>query len=169
MDGKVARWRKSTSILGQELDSMADLISFGVAPAVLGFACGLQTILDIFVLTFFVCCGAARLARYNATVSSLPKNSSGMITYYEGTPIPTSLLLVCALAFGVFSGRFWGFLEDQNQPYLPVSPFKIAFEESEIWGGKFNVFQNFFIHPFVFLYALNGALMVSRRLRIPKF
>ena len=71
LDGKVARWRNSTSLLGQELDSLADLvsilyvvniclfptqISFGVAPALLAFAIGLRTYLDTVCLTGFICC-----------------------------------------------------------------------------------------------------------------
>jgi len=94
LDGKVARWRKSSSMLGQELDSLADLISFGVAPAVLAFVVGLRTTLDTVVLTCFICCGLARLARFNATVALVPKDAKGKARYFEGLPIPSTLALV---------------------------------------------------------------------------
>ena len=66
LDGKIARWRRSSSMLGQELDSLADLVSFGVAPTVAAFALGMREPLDTLVMTVFVCAGIARLARYAA-------------------------------------------------------------------------------------------------------
>ncbi|CDH49953.1 phosphatidylserine synthase [Lichtheimia corymbifera JMRC:FSU:9682] len=145
-DGRVARWRKNSSILGQELDSLADLISFGVAPAALAFAVGMRTYLDTVVLTYFVCCGIARLARFNATVASQPKDTTGKISHFEGTPIPTSLTLVAILAYFVSQGRFLDALPGQLIQLAPT------------WD----------LHPLVFMYALSGTLMVSKTLRIPK-
>ena len=71
LDGRIARWRKVASTLGRELDSLADVISFGVAPAALGYACGLQGGWDWIVLSYFVGCGVSRLARYNVTAEML--------------------------------------------------------------------------------------------------
>ena len=71
LDGRVARWRKVASTLGRELDSLADVISFGVAPAALAYACGLQGGWDWVVLSYFVACGVSRLARYNVTAEQL--------------------------------------------------------------------------------------------------
>ncbi|KAF7294990.1 Phosphatidylserine synthase [Mycena indigotica] len=107
-DGKVARWRKSSSLLGQELDSLADLISFGVAPALLAFVVGLRTYLDTVLLTSFICCGLARLARFNATVALVPKDEAGKAKYFEGLPIPSSLALVGVLAFWTWNGWIEG-------------------------------------------------------------
>ncbi|CAG8455021.1 8033_t:CDS:10 [Paraglomus occultum] len=146
MDGKVARWRKNSSILGQELDSLADLISFGMAPATLAFAIGMRSFLDVIVLAVFVSCGIARLARYNATVASIPKDSSGKIQYFEGTPIPISLVLVTAIAFFAYNERL-----NDNLP-----------------GGLSHVVNGVEFHPFVLLYALLGTGMVSKTLKIPK-
>src|SRR6478736_4361315 len=70
-DGRIARWRQTHSTLGRELDSLADVISFGVAPAALGFAAGLDGGWDCVVLIYFVCCGVSRLARYNVTAETL--------------------------------------------------------------------------------------------------
>lgn len=70
-DGYVARYRQNSSPYGSDLDSLADVISFAVAPAVLGFTLGLRGAWDALFLTFFVCCGVSRLARYNVTAETL--------------------------------------------------------------------------------------------------
>src|SRR5205085_9869155 len=97
LDGRIARWRQTSSALGRELDSLADVISFGVAPATLAFACGMTGGWDALILVYFVCCGVSRLARYNVTAESL-SGESGKVKYFEGTPIPTSVLLTALLA-----------------------------------------------------------------------
>jgi CDP-diacylglycerol--serine O-phosphatidyltransferase len=95
LDGKVARWTKGgASMLGQELDSLSDLISFGVAPTVLAFVIGLQTVVDRIILAAFCCAGLARLARFNVTVHTIQQDENGKAKYFEGLPIPTSLCLV---------------------------------------------------------------------------
>jgi CDP-diacylglycerol--serine O-phosphatidyltransferase len=63
LDGHVARWRNKSSPYGKDLDSLADVVSFSVAPAVLGFTLGLRGVWDCVCLSFFVCCGIGRLAR----------------------------------------------------------------------------------------------------------
>lgn len=106
----------------------------------------MRTYLDTIALTYFVCCGIARLARYNATVALAPKDSSGKIHYFEGTPIPTSLSLVGVIAYFVY-----------NDAYLDTLP-----------GQMIKITQDWDLHPFVLLYVLSGTLMVSKTLRIPK-
>ncbi|KAI8373293.1 phosphatidylserine synthase [Blakeslea trispora] len=146
MDGRVARWRNNSSLLGQELDSLADLISFGMAPAALAYAVGMRTYLDTIALTYFVCCGIARLARYNATVALAPKDATGKVHYFEGTPIPTSLSLVGIVAYFVL-----------NEQYLDTLPF-----------GLVKITNDWDLHPLVLVYMLSGTLMISKTLRIPK-
>lgn len=145
-DGKVARWRKKSSLMGQELDSLADLISFGVAPAMVAFTIGMRSLADTVLLTFFVLCGLTRLARFNVTVSTLPKDASGKSKFFEGTPIPTSLGVDSIMAWWVWNR--W-VLED-----LPLG----------VWceGTALEV------HPIVALFVAHGCLMVSRTIRIPK-
>jgi CDP-diacylglycerol--serine O-phosphatidyltransferase len=75
LDGRIARWRQKSSAMGQELDSLADVISFGVAPAMLGYGFGMQGLYDRIVLAYFVACGVSRLARYNFTVESLSEGT----------------------------------------------------------------------------------------------
>lgn len=103
LDGRIARWRQKNSVMGRELDSLADIISFGVAPAVIGYGCGMQGLYDRIILTCFVACGVSRLARYNVTAEEL-SGESGKVKYFEGTPIPTSLLLVLLLCWAASQG-----------------------------------------------------------------
>ncbi|KAJ9116943.1 hypothetical protein QFC22_004601 [Naganishia vaughanmartiniae] len=108
LDGRVARMTGGGSLLGQELDSLADLISFGVAPATLAYTLGLRLPLDIISLLFFASCGLARLARFNATVALMPKGGSGSVRYFTGIPIPSSLGLTAFMAWCVKMGKFAG-------------------------------------------------------------
>src|SRR5687768_16174287 len=106
LDGYVARVnKKRQSLLGADLDSLADVISFGVAPAVLGFTLGMQSGWDIVILTYFVVCGVSRLARFNVTASALADEKTGKVKYFEGTPIPTSVVLVLILGVAQYLGR----------------------------------------------------------------
>src|SRR4029079_15644282 len=106
LDGYVARLNtRRQSVLGADLDSLADVISFGVAPAVLGFTLGLRGGWDMLCLTFFVVCGVSRLARFNVTASALADRATGKVKYFEGTPIPTSILIVAILGAAFYLGR----------------------------------------------------------------
>ena len=104
LDGRVARWRHAHSPLGRELDSLADIISFGVAPAALAFAAGMRGGWDWLVLIYFVGCGVSRLARFNVTAESLSAGGD-KVKYFEGTPIPSSVLLAIVLGVAAWSGR----------------------------------------------------------------
>src|SRR5688500_16515751 len=112
LDGYVARLNaRRQSRLGADLDSLADIVSFGVAPAVLGYTLGLRGLWDVVLLTYFVCSGISRLARFNVTSASLTNAATGKVRYFEGTPIPTSVLLVILMAvlyhLGLTGQQFW--------------------------------------------------------------
>jgi CDP-diacylglycerol--serine O-phosphatidyltransferase len=143
LDGRIARWRQKTSAMGRELDSLADVISFGVAPAAIAYACGMQGLYDRIVLLFFVACGVSRLARYNVTAEKMSEGGD-KVKFFEGTPIPTSMLLVMVIAGVVYTG---------------------AFEENMLFGSV-EIFGKH-LHPLVLMFALSGSLMISR-IRIPK-
>lgn len=145
IDGRVARWRQTHSALGRELDSLADVISFGVGPAALAFAAGLDGAWDALMLIYFVCCGVSRLARYNVTAESLSAGAD-KVAYFEGTPIPTSVVLTGVLAFAAWQERLG----------------------EQIYGGVWSIGPAA-LHPLVLLFALSGTLMISKTLRIPKF
>ncbi len=144
LDGRVARWRREHSALGRELDSLADVISFGVAPAALAFAAGLRGGWDWVALIYFVCCGVSRLARYNVTAETLSEGAD-KVAYFEGTPIPTSVLLTAVLALAAWQGRL----------------------DEQIYGGAW-VLGSWTLHPLALLFVLSGSLMLSKTLRIPK-
>jgi CDP-diacylglycerol--serine O-phosphatidyltransferase len=144
LDGRVARWRQQHSALGRELDSLADIISFGVAPAALAFAAGMHGGWDVIALVYFVCCGVSRLARYNVTAERLSEGEA-KVKYFEGTPIPTSVVLTGLLALAFWQGRIGG----------------------DLYGGEW-VLGPMRLHPFVLLFVLSGSLMISKTLRIPK-
>ena len=146
LDGRVARWRKKTSLMGAQLDSLADLISFGVSPACAAFALGIRSDLDHLCLCFFALCGLARLARFNVTGDDIPHDASGKANYFEGTPIPTSLGIAAWMALWVYNG--W--IGDNV-------PFGIA--------GKGMAWE---FHPVVLAFVAHGCAMVSKTLHVPK-
>src|SRR3954453_23004935 len=97
--------RSRPSVMGGDLDTLSDVISFGVAPAVLGFTLGLRGGWDMLVLTYFVVCGVSRLARFNVTAAALSDAATGKVKYFQGTPIPTSIALVALLGVAAWTGR----------------------------------------------------------------
>ena len=146
LDGYVARLdRQRQSLLGADIDSLADVISFGVATAVLGFTLGLRGGWDMLCLTYFVVCGVSRLARFNVTAAALSDSDTGKVKYFEGTPIPTSIVIVVLLGLALRLGRI----------------------EGELWFGAYQLGPAL-LHPLALMFALSGSLMISR-VRIPKF
>jgi CDP-diacylglycerol--serine O-phosphatidyltransferase len=146
LDGWVARAQpQRTSSLGGDLDSLADVISFGVAPAVLGFTLGMRGGWDMLCLTYFVVCGVSRLARFNVTAAALSDTHTGKVKYFEGTPIPTSIAIVALLALAQEYGR----------------------TSADLWFGAWRVGPATF-HPLTLVYVLSGSAMISATLKIPK-
>jgi CDP-diacylglycerol--serine O-phosphatidyltransferase len=137
--------KKRQSVLGADLDSLADVISFGVAPAVLGFTLGLRGGWDMAILTYFVVCGVSRLARFNVTSAELADETTGKVKYFEGTPIPTSIVIVLLLGAAQWLGRV-----DEN-----------------LWFGAYQIGPAL-LHPLALIYAASGSAMISATLRIPK-
>jgi CDP-diacylglycerol--serine O-phosphatidyltransferase len=98
---------------------------------------------DRIILLYFVACGVSRLARYNVTAASLSEGT-GKVKYFEGTPIPTSILLVLVLVIAAWSGAV----------------------NDNLWLGEMRI-AGFVLHPLVIMYAISGSLMISR-FHIPK-
>ena len=138
LDGRIARMTNTTSAFGVELDSLADVISFGVMPASLAFAAGMTGGWDWIALIYFVCCGVSRLARYNVTAEALT-GDTGKVKYFEGTPIPTSVVPLALLMIAF-----------HHRNLLPVNIFGVE------------------IHLLSLVFFLSGCLMISKSLRIPK-
>jgi CDP-diacylglycerol---serine O-phosphatidyltransferase len=144
LDGRVARSRRRHSPLGRELDSLADIISFGVAPAAIAYAAGMAGLWDVVILLYFVACGVSRLARFNVTADQLSAGAD-KVKYFEGTPIPSSVLLVALVAALAWAGD----LGDA----LPFGALRLG-------PGL--------LHPLTLLWAISGSLMISKTIRIPK-
>ena len=146
LDGWVARAQPHRkSVLGGDLDSLADVISFGVAPAVLGFTLGMRGGWDMVCLTYFVVCGVSRLARFNVTAAALSDSATGKVKYFEGTPIPTSIAIVALLAAAMEFGR----------------------TGDALWFGAWRIGPAT-LHPLALVYVASGSAMISATLRIPK-
>lgn len=146
LDGYFARrFARQQSVLGADLDSLADVISFGVAPAVLGFTLGLRGGWDMVLLTYFVVCGVSRLARFNVTASALTDRNTGKVQYFEGTPIPTSIVIVALLGAAFGAGRIG----------------------DDVWLGTFEIGPAQ-LHPLTLIYGISGSAMISATLRVPK-
>ena len=146
LDGYVARLdKRRQSVLGADLDSLADVISFGVAPAVLRVTLGLRGGWDMVILTYFVVCGVSRLERFNATSAALTDSATGKVKYFEGTPIPTSVVLVLVLGLAQYLGRV----------------------DERLWLGVYQVGPAL-LHPLTLMFAASGSAMISATLRIPK-
>jgi len=121
-------------------------ISFGVAPAVVAFAIGIRTPLDHLCLAFFVLCGLTRLARFNVTASTIPKDATGKAAYFEGTPIPTTLGLDALMAWWVSRGWI----------------------HDAIPGGVWFAGTVVEVHPVVLIFMVHGCLMTSKTIHVPK-
>ena len=143
LDGFIARRLSRHSPWGLDLDSLADIISFGVAPAVLGFTLNLQGLWDSLILIYFVVCGISRLARFNVTAATLA-DQTGKVKYYEGTPIHTSIIIVAILGIAYWQGCV----------------------DTCILFGQVRL-GPWCLHPFGLLYAVSGSAMISS-IRIPK-
>jgi CDP-diacylglycerol--serine O-phosphatidyltransferase len=118
LDGRIARLTNTTSDFGREMDSLADVISFGIAPAVLAYTWGVQftdpglgavlhrQILAVgsFIAFMFLLCGSARLARFNVQKNPIPKNPGRPNRkYFVGLPIPAAAGMVASVVYAADS------------------------------------------------------------------
>ena len=112
LDGRIARMTNTSSAFGRELDSLADVITFGVAPSLLAYLWGVKTVdisaypvvgarlmhLGMVVCFLFLICGACRLARFNVSVNPQPRNPGRPgRKYFVGMPIPAGAGVVAAV------------------------------------------------------------------------
>lgn len=126
LDGRIARMTNTVSDFGREMDSLADVISFGIAPVILAFAWGVQFVdwsilpyaetrvhlqrATYFITFLFLLCGASRLARFNVSVNPIPKNPGRPDRkYFVGLPIPAAAGMVAAVVYALDSQplRHW--------------------------------------------------------------
>src|SRR5271166_2818042 len=114
LDGRIARMTNTVSDFGREMDSLADVITFGIAPAILAFTWGVQFVppdpgnflhrMGYFLSFLFLLCGAARLARFNVQTNPIPKNPGRPDRkYFVGLPIPAAAAVVAAIVYAADS------------------------------------------------------------------
>lgn len=126
LDGRIARMTNTVSDFGREMDSLADVITFGIAPAVLAFAWGVQFVdmsgdpwgleqlrrAGYFFVFLYLLCGAMRLARFNIQKNPVPKNPGRPDRkYFVGLPIPSAAAAVASIVYAADSAplRSWIF------------------------------------------------------------
>ena len=122
LDGRIARLIKGTSRMGKELDSLGDVISFGVAPAFIMYFWSLQYLdkLGWFVCLIYVICVALRLARFNINSEEEP---SWKDNYFEGMPAPAGgivVLMPLIISFSGFSGLSESFFKINYDLMVPI-------------------------------------------------
>jgi CDP-diacylglycerol---serine O-phosphatidyltransferase len=176
LDGRIARMTNTSSEFGKELDSLADVITFGVAPSVLAYIWGFRLLpmmpyhdlrerivhIGVFVCFLFLICGASRLARFNISVNPQPRNPGRPgRKYFVGMPIPAGAGVIAAVIHfydgsPIYDPRMsvlW-LLLIAGTGFLMVSSWRF-------WSGKeIRVGED--RHPFqmVALLALIGVLLV---------
>jgi CDP-diacylglycerol--serine O-phosphatidyltransferase len=114
LDGRIARLTNTVSDFGREMDSLADVITFGIAPAVLAYTWGVQFVVPggllndhragYFFAFLYLLCGAARLARFNVQTNPVPKNPGRADRkYFVGLPIPAGAAIIAAIVYATDS------------------------------------------------------------------
>ena len=147
LDGYVARLEpRRQSLLGADLDSLSDVISFGVAPAVLGFTLGLRGGWDMLCLTYFVVCGVSRLARFNVTAAALADTRDRQGEVLRGHADPD---------------------QHRHRRVARRSRSGSGGSTSDLWFGVLPLGPAT-LHPLALVYVASGSAMISATLRVPK-
>jgi CDP-diacylglycerol--serine O-phosphatidyltransferase len=176
LDGRIARMTNTCSDFGRELDSLADVITFGVAPSLLAFVWGFHFLADTvnpelrqhliqagaFVCFLFLLCGASRLARFNISVDPQPRNPGRPgRKYFVGMPIPAAAGLLAATVhfFYAYPVSYWWvalmwLILVGTAGFLMVSTWRF-------WSAKEINFSR--QHPFQLLVLIAAVLYILLR------
>ena len=151
VDGRVARMTRTTSDFGKELDSLADVIAFGVAPALLAYVWGFRMLsptflpqwreailpLGVVVSFLFLICGACRLARFNISINPQPKNPGRPgRKYFVGMPIPAGAGVIAAVVHGFDGSPIHDPRISVIWLFLIVGVGFLMVSEWRFWSGK---------------------------------
>ena len=148
LDGRIARITKSTSGFGVQYDSLADLVSFGVAPGILVYLWALKPYHQFgWVAAFlFVVCGALRLARFNVQQGSIDPR------YFNGLPIPAAATMIATAIIFYYQIGEWA---PERHVYILVMIYLLSFlMVSNIKYVSFKKMELFRRHPFHTLVAV---------------
>jgi len=155
LDGRIARMTNTVSDFGREMDSLADVITFGLAPAILAYVWGMQFVnaggflndhrAGYFLAFIYLLCGAARLARFNVQTNPIPKNPGRPDRkYFVGLPIPAAAGMVASVVYAtdsvplqwwIFSALWLGLLAILS--FLMVSTWRYpSFKDVHLTGPR---------------------------------
>ncbi|MEA3031221.1 MAG: CDP-diacylglycerol---serine O-phosphatidyltransferase [Sphingomonadales bacterium] len=162
MDGRIARSLRAQTRFGAELDSLSDVIAFGVSPAIILHLWVLQTMPRfgwLFAMAYAVCM-ALRLARFNARidVEDQPHKSAGFLT---GVPAPAGAgLMLLPIMLWLASDRQWAWLQDYRlvAPWAAFSAFMVISSVATYSLGSFRLRRNVRLEAIVAIAILGGAL-----------
>jgi CDP-diacylglycerol--serine O-phosphatidyltransferase len=165
MDGRIARMLNGASRFGAELDSLSDVIAFGVSPAVILHLWSLQFWPRygwIFALAYAVCM-ALRLARFNAQidVEDQPHKSAGFLT---GVPAPAgAALLLLPILLWLASGRHWAWLQDYRlvAPWAAAIAFLVISSLATFSWTSFRLRRRVRLEAIVVIAIVGGALLTA--------
>ena len=178
LDGRIARMANASSAFGREFDSLADVISFGVAPAILAYVWGVRFLtlnpaLSVglnraaqLIIFLFVVAGAARLARFNiATIESYPSNPGKPgKRYFVGMPIPAAAGVIAAVVHFFASPTFFFFTINTSATVAVIwLAVVLALASLMVSTWRFHSFKQVDLgrrHPYVFMVIL-AALMAG--------
>lgn len=163
-DGRVARMTKTQSEFGVQLDSLADVISFGAAPALLVYKWALAPLgfVGIFVAFLFVACGALRLARFNVLAQRGEKGSS---RFFVGLPIPLAAGAIVALVIAHY--RQFGSTTDRAT-HAPVAAVVVVLSFLMVSTIRYRTFKDLHLSTkslalFLFLSVAGIAVGIATR------
>jgi len=180
LDGRVARWTNTASPFGKEYDSLSDMVSFGVAPAIVTYQWGVARIAEYgplwrrigwLVCFFYAAAAALRLARFNSRSATQDKN------YFEGLPSPAAAAVVAALIWLAsdqtnvgLPGLVLAFVVTASAGALMISRFAFnSFKQVNV-GAKVRftyivfvplAFVLIFLHPAITLLLMSGLYALS--------
>ena len=164
IDGRVARFLKSTSRFGAELDSLTDFISFGVAPAVLLYVCALDEMRSLgwIAVLIFAICAALRLARFNVAIDA-PGRPEWQANYFVGIPAPAGAMISLLPIYIEFVGAPHGFLTAPLVLIYTVAIGLLMVSRVPTWSGKLigRRIPREMVLPIFVLFVLFFALLLS--------
>jgi len=180
LDGRVARWTNTASAFGKEYDSLSDMVSFGVAPAIVTYQWGVARIAEYgmlwrrigwLVCFFYAAAAALRLARFNSRSATQDKN------YFEGLPSPAAAAVVAALIWLAsdqtnvgLPGLVLAFVVTASAGALMISRFAFNSFKAVNVGAKVRftyiifvplAFVLIFLHPAITLLLMSGLYALS--------
>ncbi len=163
-DGRVARLTKTQSMFGQELDSLADVVSFGVAPGILVYKWALQGLgfIGLFISFVFAACGALRLARFNVLAIKSP--NGGASRFFVGMPIPFAACGVISMVIAFQNARGGELPEAARWPVFGIVLFLALLMVSTVRYRTFKDIRLSKISALVLMTILAGGVIIATQI-----